>query len=135
MTGWGGVEGDVSKGRRLWGTGVAALALLALGVVVLGTRWEGIEVRPGVWRDAISLPRWMWFWAAVACLGLALSAWVRTSRARGVALGPLLVWFAFELRAGTLAPIAWLIYATPTVVAWLGSAFVSDLVRRRWHAS
>jgi hypothetical protein len=129
------VEGDVSEGRTAWRIGVAAMALWMLGALVLGTRWEGIEVRPGVWRDAISLPRWVAFWAAVACVGLTAAPWVPTWRARVAALGPLLLWFAFELRAGTLAPIAWVVYATPTVVAWLASARASDLVRRRWHVS
>ena len=120
---------------RMWRVVGLAVVLWGLGVLVLGTRWEGVEVAPGVWRDAISLPRWAAFWAAVACLGLASAPWVQTMTGRVVAILPLLIWFGIELRSGSLAPIAWLTYATPTVAAWFAGGLVHGLVGRRWHAS
>ena len=68
-------------------------------------------------------------------LGLAAAPWVQTLTGRGVAILPLLIWFGIELRSGSLAPIAWLTYATPTVAAWFAGGLVHGLVGRRWHAS
>jgi hypothetical protein len=121
--------------RRTWRVVVVSVVVWGAGVLVLGFDWDGIEVAPGVWRDAISLRRWSAFWAAVTCLGLASGPWVRTWSGRAGAILPLLIWLAVQLRSGTLAPIAWLIYATPTVAAWVAGGLAYDVVRRRWHAS
>ena len=119
----------MSRERRIRGAAVTAAVLWLIGFAVLGTRWHGVEVRPGAWQDAVTLRHWAWFWGAVVVAGASLGGWVRTWPARVVVLVPLLLWFAVALRAGNLAPLAWLIYALPTSSAWLGGLLLGDLVR------
>lgn len=112
-----------------WTGGAAALAWLS-GLLVLGTRWEGIEVSPGVWRDAISLRQWAVLWVVLAVLGTAVAARLPRWPQRALALLPLLCWIAWSLRTGTLGPVAMVIYGLPTVIAWCGGLLARDASRR-----
>lgn len=112
-----------------WTAATAALAWLA-GLVILGTRWHGVEVAPGRWQDAISLRQWAALWALLALLawsvGGRLTRWPR----RTMALLPLLAWIAWSLRAGTLGPVPMVIYGVPTLAAWCGGLLARDAWRR-----
>lgn len=108
--------------------GLSAL-LLVLGLVVLGARWEGIEVAPGVWRDAVSLQQWAWLWAALTVGGAVAAGWLSRWPFRVCALAPLLAWIAWSLRGGTLTPLAFVIYAVPTITAWCGGLALGDVLR------
>lgn len=109
-----------------------AAAVVALAVVTLGTDWTGVEVAPGVWRDRVTLTRWASFYGAIALLGLATGRWLPTWPRRLVVLGPVLAWMTWQLRAGTLWPVALALYGTGTVLAWLlGCVVASAVVGRR----
>ena len=117
------------KGAGVFAGGVAALLVVA-GVTILGTRSEGIQVAPGVWRDAVSLRQWLALWLTVAALGGAAAWRVPAWRTRLAAVLPLLGWMGWVLRGGTLLPIAFVVYAVPTAAAWLGGLALGDLARR-----
>jgi hypothetical protein len=110
-----------------------ALLLLALGPLVLGLDWRGHEAAPGSWRDGVPLWRSSLLWGVLAGLGGALARRVSTPGARLVTVVPLLAWMAWMLRGSALGPLAWIIYALPTLVAWLGSLVLGSLAWRRGH--
>lgn len=102
---------------------VVAVLVWLLGVVVLGTTWEGRPIDATTWVDGVPLWRWGVLWALLLLAGAALASWLTDHMARALALVPLLAWFLYELHAGTLFPIAFVIYALPTIAAWgLGTA-------------
>jgi hypothetical protein len=112
----------------------AALAavLVVLAVLTLGTDWTGVEVAPGVWRDRVTLTHWSFFYGAVALVGVATGRWVLTWPRRLIVLGPVLAWITWQLRLGTLWPIALSLYGTGTVLSWLmGCAASVALAGRR----
>ena len=112
-----------------WTAGTAALVWLA-GVLVLGTRWEGIEVAPGVWRDSISLRQWAALWVVLAVVACAVGARLPRWGHRLVALVPLVAWIAWSLRFGALGPLPLVIYGTPTVAAWCAGLLLRDAWQR-----
>lgn len=114
---------------------VIALLLFALGPLVLGLDWRGHEASPGSWHDGVPVWRWGVLWGLLAGLGWALALRVSTPGARVLTVVPLLAWMAWMLRGSALGPLAWLIYALPTLMAWLGSLVLGGLARRRGHAS
>ncbi len=112
-----------------WTAAIGALACL-LGVLVLGTRWTGIEVAPGVWHDAISLWQWATLWALLALLGATVAPRLPRWPPRLLALVPLLAWIAWSLRSGALGPLPFFIYGLPTLTAWCGALWLRDATRR-----
>ncbi len=111
--------------RSMGMLGLAA-GLVALGIAVLGTRWDGIEVSPGVWRDSVGLGQWATLWGTLVIVGLAAAVWLLRWRTRLLVVLPLLVWIGWSLRGGTLLPIAFAIYAAPTVLAWCAGLLLGD---------
>lgn len=111
-----------------WMAATAAMAW-ALGRMVLGARWEGVQVAPGVWRDSVGLGQWVTLWVLLAVLGLGVARRLRPWRHRLLALVPLLAWIAWSLRAGTLGPIPLAVYAVPTLAAWCGALLARDAIR------
>ena len=107
-----------------------AAVLVVVGVVVLGTRWEGIEVAPGVWRDSVSLQQWGVLWASLGVLGAAGAAWLPSWGLRILVPLPLLAWIGWSLAGGTLLPIAFAIYAAPTLLAWGAGLLTGDAARQ-----
>jgi hypothetical protein len=114
---------------KRWSAGTAA-ATWVLGRVVLGARWGGVQVAPGVWRDSVALWQWATLWVLLAVLGFAVASRVPRWPYRLAALVPLLAWIAWSLRGGTLGPIPLAIYGVPTLVAWCGALLVRDAMRR-----
>lgn len=108
-------------------------AVLTLAIVTLGTDWTGVEVAPGVWRDRVTLTHWATFYGAIALLGLATGRWLPTWPRRLVVVAPVLAWMTWQLRTGTLWPVALALYGTGTALAWLFGCGVASLVvvRRR----
>jgi hypothetical protein len=113
-----------------WSVGLAVV-VLAAGVGLLGTRWEGIEVAPGVWRDSVSLTQWAMLWVLLAIVALVAARRVPRWLQRLLVLMPLLAWIAWSLGGGTLTPLAFVIYAVPTLVVWCGGLALGDALRRR----
>ena len=111
---------------------MVTLGVTIVGMGVLGRLWIGREVSPGQWRDGVSLTRWGVLWTLLLLGGIATAPALRGWRARVLAIVPLLVWIAWKLRGGSLAPIAFAIYAMPTVLAWLAGALLGDRVQS-WH--
>lgn len=111
-----------------------ALLLLVCGPALLGLEWQGHETSAGTWRDGVSLVRWGWLWALVLLAGALSSTWIDTPGARALTIVPLLAWFGWMLRAGALGPIPWLVYATPTVLAWWLGGLLGDVAHRGRHA-
>ena len=111
-----------------WTVGTAAAAWL-LGRAVLGRRWEGIEVSPGVWRDSVSLSQWATLWVGLAALALVVAGRLPRWPRRLAALLPLLLWIAWSLRGGTLGPIPIVIYDVPTLATWCGGLALGDVCR------
>lgn len=112
-----------------WIAGIAALTWL-LGRLVLGARWEGVEVAPGVWRDTVSLGQWATLWVLLGLVGLAAARRLPRWSHRVLALAPLLAWIAFSLRHGTLGPVPMVIYGLPTLVTWCVALLAGD---RAWR--
>lgn len=109
-----------------------AAAVVALAIVTLGTDWTGVEVAPGVWRDRVTLTRWAYFYGTLALVGLATGRWLPSWPRRIVVLVPVLAWMTWQLRAGTLWPIALALYGTGTVLSWLfGCAVAVGLMAGR----
>lgn len=113
-----------------WTTAGISALLLALGILVLGTRWDGIEVAPGVWRDSVTLQRWSAFWIALAVAGVALAGRLGSWSDRIFAVVPVLLWMAWSLRHGSIWPVAFVTYAVPTVLVWLTAVVLTFRVRR-----
>ena len=112
-----------------WTAGTAALVWI-VGVLVLGTRWEGIEAAPGVWQDSISLRQWAALWLILTVSAYAVGARVRSWPHRMLVVTPLLLWIAWSLRHGALGPLPMVIYGVPTVAAWGAGLLVRDAWRR-----
>ena len=112
-----------------WVMPAVAAILWLFGLVVLGTQWRGVESPPGVWNDAVSLQRWVLLWAGLFIGAGLVAPWMPRWPHRVLALVPVLAWLAVELRHGSLAPLAWLIYAAPTAGVWLLGALVGDRIR------
>ncbi len=112
---------------------LAGLLAWALGVAILGTRWEGVEVSPGVWRDSVTLRQWAALWVALVLCAMTVAHRIPRWWPRLVVLVPLLAWIGWSLRGGTLTPLAFAIYATPTVLAWTVALAVSDALRHAWR--
>ena len=115
---------------RRWTAGTAAVAWL-LGRIVLGSRWDGVEIAPGLWRDSVGLWQWAILWLLLAGLAIGVAARLTRWSHRMVALVPLLCWIAWSLREGTLGPLPVVIYGLPTLVAWCGPLLAHDALRRR----
>lgn len=98
---------------------LVALGLVALGVVTLGTAWHGVEVQPGVWRDGVSPARWATFAILLVVVGAGVATRLGSWPRRVLVLVPLLAWVLWQLRAGTLWPIAFGVYGTGIVFCWL----------------
>lgn len=113
-----------------WTAGTTALVWL-MGRLVLGTRWHGVEVAPGVWRDAVGLGQWAILWVLLAALAIGVAARLTRWPHRLLALGPLLGWIAWSLRDGALGPLPVAIYGLPTILAWCGPLLAHDALRRR----
>lgn len=107
------------------GAGLAA-GFVVLAIVLLGTQWDGVEVSPGVWRDRVSLARWAVFDGVLFVIGAAACRSVPRWTARAAVLLPVLLWLAWQLRAGTLWPLALAIYGTAVVVSWFAGCLVAD---------
>ena len=114
-----------------WWTVGLGVGYVVIGMLVLGTRWTGIETAPGQWRDAITLPQWLVFWVALAAGAAAGATRVPRWMPRLLTLVPLIVWIAWSLRHGTLGPIPLAIYGAPTVVAAMLGYAGADFARRR----
>lgn len=112
---------------------LAGLLAWGLGFVILGTRWEGVEVSPGVWRDSVTLRQWTALWVALVLWAVTVAHRIPRWSSRLVALVPLLAWIGWSLRGGTLTPLAFAIYATPTALSWTGALAISDALRRAWR--
>jgi hypothetical protein len=108
-----------------------SMTLLALGVLVLGTDWSGVEVAPGVWADRPSLTRWAWLGLGVCAVGVVAGPHLQTWPLRLGCLLPLLLWYAWQLRHGTLWPIALLVYGGATTLLWLAACLTPALWQRR----
>ena len=116
----------MAQQTRAWGMLGIAATIWVFGLIVLGTQWEGTEAAPGVWEDGVSLQRWGLFWVGLFVGGALVAPWLPRWRHRGLALVPLLTWVAVELRHGSLAPIAWCMYAAPTAGIWLAGTWLGD---------
>lgn len=110
---------------------VVAAGLLALGVAILGVDWSGVEVEPGVWRDGVSPGRWVLFGAVLFVVGVVVWTVSDPWWQRLLVLVPLLAWYTWQLRHGSIWPIALAIYGGATVTLWLAGSLVSDVWRRR----
>jgi hypothetical protein len=107
---------------------LVAAAALTLGIGTLGTRWRGVEVAPGLGEDTVTLVHWARCWAALAVLAVAAAHQLRGWSHRVMTMVPLLSWLAWSLRQGTLGPLAFVIYAVPTLGLWVGALQLTD----RW---
>jgi hypothetical protein len=114
--------------RSSWIAVAAGVAWL-LGRIVLGSRWDGVEVAPGVWRDGVGLWQWAMLWLLLAGLGLATARRLRGWAPRLLVLAPLLAWLAWSLREGNLGLIPVIIYGVPTVIAWCCGLLARDATR------
>ncbi len=114
----------------MWTVGVA-VAVWVAGRVVLGAHWTGVEVSPGVWQDGVSLRQWAVLWILLAAVGAAVAPRLPRWPYRVAALVPLLAWIGWSLSAGTLAPMALVIYGVPTVAAWGAGLLARDMFSRR----
>lgn len=108
-----------------------AVGIVVLAVVTLGTEWSGVEVSPGEWRDRVSLLQWGLFGALLFGVGLLAGRWVPTWRHRVAVVIPTLLWLAWQLRTGTLWPIALTLYGGWTAACWLAGCAASGLLSRR----
>jgi len=108
------------------------VGVTSVGMGVLGGDWVGRAVSPGHWQDGVSLSRWVVLWALMLLGGAAAASVMPRWLPRLVAILPLLLWIAWQLRGGSLAPIAFGIYSMPTVLAWLAGALLGDAIWR-WH--
>ncbi|HTV02036.1 MAG TPA: hypothetical protein VMF13_15920 [Luteitalea sp.] len=118
----------MAQQTHTWVMPAVAATIWLFGLVMLGTRWQGVESAPGVWTDAVSLQRWVLFWAGLFVGAGLVAPWMPRWRHRILALLPLLAWLAVELRHGSLAPVAWLVYATPTAGLWLLGLLAGDRI-------
>lgn len=110
---------------------VTALGLLALGPLVLGLDWRGHEIRAGVWRDGVGLWRWGLLYALLAVSGALAARRVPSFGTRVAALAPLLCWVGWMLRHSALGPLAWVTYAVPAILAWLGGSVLGGVASTR----
>ena len=104
-----------------------ALGILALAVTTLGTDWTGVEAAPGVWRDRVTPMQWVVFGVLLVVLGVVSGRWVPQWGRRVAVLVPVLAWVAWQLRHGTLWPIALAIYGSGIVLCWLGGTALSRM--------
>lgn len=105
--------------------------LVVLAVVTLGTDWRGVEIGPGEWRDRVTPLQWAWMLAATTLLGAVGGTLVRAWPRRIVIVVPVLVWLLWQLREGTLWPIAVALYGSALVVAWVVGVTVGGWLRVR----
>ncbi len=111
-----------------------AVGLVGLGMVVLGLDWTGVEVAPGVWRDRVSLLRWIVFGACLFVSGVAAAHLLPQWRERMAAVVPLLLWYGWQLRHGTIWPIALGIYGGATILLWVAACLTPTLWQRHTAA-
>ncbi len=110
---------------------LVAAALVAAGVMTLGTHWQGVEMQPGVWRDGVSSTQVVVFAGLLVVTGCLAAPHVRSWPRRLIVLLPLLAWLGWQLRHGTLWPIALALYGAGVVFCWLAGLFVG-LGLGRW---
>jgi hypothetical protein len=111
-----------------------AAGLVAVAVITLGTRWQGVEIEPGIWRDSVSPARWALLASVLVLAGGAAAPALPTWPRRLRVLVPLLAWILWQLRHGTLWPVAFAVYATGIVVSWLAGVLVGLACARRRRA-
>jgi hypothetical protein len=86
----------------------------------------------------VSLGQWAALWVLLVVIAMAGADRLPRLSQRALAPVPLLVWIGWSLRGGTLTPLAFVIYAVPTVAAWGvglglgdGARFLARTVKRR----